>query len=132
MIKKIISICIGFSILSACNSSDEQLIVGIYEDEHTLSYSQDPINDEDTINEFRKMISEAENVNSSPDDIPTEEPDYFIQIDNYSESTMTMFISIWINDDDSMTITRGLDSDRYILLDNNASQRILDLISEDG
>lgn len=131
MIKKIISICIGVSILCACSSSDEQLIVGIYEDEQTLSYSQNPIEDEETISQFKKIISEAENLNNQPDEVPTGEPNYFIQIDNYSESTMTMFISIWINDNNSMTVTRGLDSNKHILLDDDASERILELVNED-
>ncbi len=132
MFKKLAGVLVCASVLAACNLTDEQLSVGEYDAENNVIFSEDVITNEGDITQFKSIVTEAENTGNRPDNIPSEEPAHIVKIDNPSESTLIMYVSIW-SIDNTFIISRGFnnDTESFLLLDADLSKQLNDILMGD-
>ncbi|MCM2677396.1 hypothetical protein [Alkalicoccobacillus plakortidis] len=133
MFKKLVGVLVCATFLTACNSTDEQLSVGEYDDENNVIFSQEVITNEEEINQFKSIINEAESLGSQPNEIPKEEPVHIVRIDNQADSTIVMYVSIWNNDNSTFIISRGFNNEEnsFLLLDDDLSKQLSEILEID-
>lgn len=123
--KLVFWLIVGLLFLNACSEDGRELVVGTYADESMLVYSGDVLSDEAEIARFLELIETSPLSEEEVEGLP----DYVITVNHLSESTMEAMVNIWVDENDEIRFTRGMEGTDVFEVDSMYTEDVNEILN---